>query len=177
MIKHVQFMVVQICSNKAVKNKKTNYQKPKWYLELKLKLQLWSDLYPEDIHSTSDLDFPFHSFTGWWKMEKRPRLMSRVGEPGQKCESESASSSVLLDPLRARATLCSLPGPSVHGIFQVRILEWVAISFSRDLSHPGIKPVSPALQADSLLSEPPGEPPCTKLNLKALHFYVSMTRK
>ena len=95
-------------------------------------------------------------------MEKRPRLMNTVGEPGQKCESESASSSVLLDPLRARATLCSLPGPSVHGIFQVRILEWVAIPFSRDLSHPGIKPVSPALQADSLLSEPPGEPPLYK---------------
>ena len=28
---------------------------------------------------------------------------------------------------------CSLSGSSVHGIFQARILEWVAISFSRDL--------------------------------------------
>ena len=26
---------------------------------------------------------------------------------------------------------CSPPGSSVHGIFQARILEWVAISFSR----------------------------------------------
>ena len=26
---------------------------------------------------------------------------------------------------------CSLPGSSVHGIFQARILEWVAIPFSR----------------------------------------------
>ena len=26
---------------------------------------------------------------------------------------------------------CSLPGSSVHGIFQARILEWVAISFSK----------------------------------------------
>ena len=26
---------------------------------------------------------------------------------------------------------CSLPNPSIHGIFQARILEWVAISFSR----------------------------------------------
>ena len=26
---------------------------------------------------------------------------------------------------------CSLPGSSVHGIFQARILEWVAIFFSR----------------------------------------------
>ena len=25
---------------------------------------------------------------------------------------------------------CSLPGSSIHGIFQARILEWVAISFS-----------------------------------------------
>ena len=49
---------------------------------------------------------------------------------------------------------CSLPGPSVHGIFQVRILEWAAISFSRGPSQPRIEPRSPALQADSLLSEP-----------------------
>ena len=44
--------------------------------------------------------------------------------------------------------------PSV-GILQARILEWVAISFSGDLPNPGIKPRSPALQADSLPSEPP----------------------
>ena len=31
---------------------------------------------------------------------------------------------------------CSLPGSSVHGIFQARILEWVAISFSRRSSRP-----------------------------------------
>ena len=29
---------------------------------------------------------------------------------------------------------CSLPGSFVHGIFQVRILEWVAISYSRGIS-------------------------------------------
>ena len=29
---------------------------------------------------------------------------------------------------------CSLPGSSVHGIFQARILEWVAIAFSEKLS-------------------------------------------
>ena len=37
---------------------------------------------------------------------------------------------------------CSPPGSSVHGISQARILEWVAISFSRDHSDPGIKPPS-----------------------------------
>ena len=43
---------------------------------------------------------------------------------------------------------CSLPGSSVHGISQARILEWVVISFSRDLPNLGVKPVflaSPAL--------------------------------
>ena len=50
---------------------------------------------------------------------------------------------------------CSLPGSSVHGIFQARVPEWVAVSFSGDLPNPGIKPGSPALQEDALLSEPP----------------------
>jgi len=48
----------------------------------------------------------------------------------------------------------SPPGSSVHGLLQARILEWVAVSLSRDLPDPGIEPVSPvapALQADSLL--------------------------
>ena len=31
---------------------------------------------------------------------------------------------------------CNLPGFSVHGIFQARVLEWVAISFSRGSSRP-----------------------------------------
>ena len=35
---------------------------------------------------------------------------------------------------------CSPSGSSVHGISQARILEWVAISFSRDLANPGRKP-------------------------------------
>ena len=31
---------------------------------------------------------------------------------------------------------CSLPDSSVHGIFQARMLEWVAIPFSRGSSQP-----------------------------------------
>ena len=37
---------------------------------------------------------------------------------------------------------CNSPGFSVHRIFQGRIVEWVAISYSRDLSDPGIEPTS-----------------------------------
>ena len=49
----------------------------------------------------------------------------------------------LCDPM-----CCRLPDSSVHGIFQVRILEWVVISYSRDLPKAEIKHtslVSPAL--------------------------------
>ena len=49
-------------------------------------------------------------------------------------------------------------GSSVHGILQARTLEWVAIPFCRGSSHPGIKPRSLALQADSFPSEPSGKP-------------------
>ena len=45
---------------------------------------------------------------------------------------------------------CSPLGFSVLGISQARILEWVFISFSRDLPNPGIEHASPALLADSL---------------------------
>ena len=48
---------------------------------------------------------------------------------------------------------CSLPGFSVHGISQARILEWVAISSSRGcFLNPGIKPRSLALQAVSCIA-------------------------
>ena len=40
---------------------------------------------------------------------------------------------------------CSLPGSSVHAIFQARILEQVVISFSGGSSQPGIEPRSPTL--------------------------------
>ena len=52
---------------------------------------------------------------------------------------------------------CSPPGSSVHEILQARILEWVALPFSRDLSNPEIKPRSPALQVDSFPAEPQGK--------------------
>ena len=55
-------------------------------------------------------------------------------------------------------TLCytlniSLPGSSVHGILQAKILEWLAISSPGYLPNPGIECQFPALQADSLPPE------------------------
>ena len=47
---------------------------------------------------------------------------TRESEVGQSCPT-------LCDPMD-----CNLPGCSVHGIFQARVLEWIAISFSRGSS-------------------------------------------
>ena len=52
----------------------------------------------------------------------------------------------------------SLPGSSVHEIFQARILEWVAISFSRDLPDPGTEFASPELASSFFTAEAPGKP-------------------
>ena len=59
-----------------------------------------------------------------------------------------------LCPTLRNAMDCSLPGFSVHGIFQARILEWIAISFSRGSFWPRDWTWSPVFQADSLPSEP-----------------------
>ena len=70
----------------------------------------------------------------------------------------------LCDPLD-----CSPPGSYVHGIFQARILEWVAISSSRESSDSGMEPMSPqslAWQVDSLPTEPSQKP--QKLWIEAL---------
>ena len=75
-------------------------------------------------------------------------------------------------------TLCnpmdySPPGSYVHGIFQARILEWVAISISRRSPSPGIKPKSPALQMDSLpLSHKESRGPVSSTYI-TLIFYIS----
>ena len=72
------------------------------------------------------------------------------------CLVAQSCPSLLYNPLD-----CIPLGFSVHGIFQVRILEWVAIPCSKGLPDPGtepLSPMSPALQADSLPTEPSGEP-------------------
>ena len=51
---------------------------------------------------------------------------------------------------------CSPPDSSVYGIFQARILEWVAFPTPGDPPNPWIKPVSPALAGRFFTTEAPG---------------------
>ena len=65
---------------------------------------------------------------------------------------------------------CSPPGSSAHGILQVRILEWVAISFSGGSSRPRDNTRVSCLAGRFSTVEPPGKPyeklHRTKLGLK-----------
>ena len=58
---------------------------------------------------------------------------------------------------------CSPPGSSVHRISQTRILEWVAIPFSRGSSQTRDQTHSPSLAGMFFVTEPPGKPPCLLL--------------
>ena len=65
-------------------------------------------------------------------------------------------------------TLCDPMDYILHGILQARILEWVAVTFSRGSSNPGIEPRSPSLQADSLPAESQGKPKNTGVGSQSL---------
>ena len=55
-------------------------------------------------------------------------------------------------------TIAHPPGSSVQGILHARIVEWVAISFSRVSSQSRNQTWVSCITANSLLSEPPGKP-------------------
>ena len=70
-----------------------------------------------------------------------------------RCESEVAQlCPTLCDPMDY-----SLSGSSVHGIFQARVLVWIAISFSRGSSRPRNRTRVSRIASRALLSEPPGK--------------------
>ena len=64
-----------------------------------------------------------------------------------------------------------------YGIFQARILEWVAFPFTRDLPDPGIEPRSPALQVDSLPAEPQRKPKNTGVGSLSLFQWIFLTQE
>ena len=66
-----------------------------------------------------------------------PTLAGGFLTTGATWEAPSASCEVAQScPTLCNPTDCSLPSSSVHRIFQARVLEWVAISFSRESSRP-----------------------------------------
>ena len=110
---------------------------------------------------------------GFWLQNITAQQVSVEGELklGNDCETiregwfrhescmHTQSCPTLCDPMH-----CSLPGFSVHGILQARILEWVPFLPPGDLPDPGMEPKSPVSPASPALAgrfsttEPPGKP-------------------
>ena len=74
---------------------------------------------------------------------------------------------------------CSLAASSIPGIFQAIVLEWVAISFPRGSSQLRDQTLSPALQTDTLSSEPSGSPRPLMYDLNQIpnNYTVEMTNR
>ena len=66
---------------------------------------------------------------------------------------------------------------TIHGILQVRILEKVAFPFLGDLPNSGIEHRSPALQGDSLPSEPQGKPKNTGVGSLSLLQWIFLAQE
>ena len=62
-----------------------------------------------------------------WNQGGNLKIFWYKTQPYKICESESEVAQSCLTP--SDPIDCSLPGSSVHGIFQARVLEWGAIAF------------------------------------------------
>ena len=71
----------------------------------------------------------------------------------------------------------SIPGFSVLGILQARILKWVAVPFSRGSSQPRYQTQVSCIEGDSLPSEPPGKPKNTRVSSLSLLQEIFMTQE
>ena len=77
----------------------------------------------------------------------------------------------------SRVWLFANPWAIVHGILQVRILEWVAFHSPVDLPNPGTEPRSPSLQVDSLPAKPQRKPKNTRVGSLSLLQGIFLTQE
>ena len=95
----------------------------KCYLVKTLRLDISDNVFI--LHSLMIASLAGYRILGWkFFQDFEAIVLLCVCEVAQSCPT-------LCDPVD-----CSPPGSSVHGILQARILEWVAISFSRGSSQP-----------------------------------------
>ena len=158
---------IQLCYEGKRENHKDHWMEFPIFVSASLMAPfLLSDPWMLGLPSLDDQFFPSCSAVGNWhlsltqKIEPTPdsrtedKLIRATGYKMVESERLSPQSCLtLFYPLD-----CSHPGSSVHRILEARIVEWVAIPFSRDLPNPGIESGSLALQVDSFLSGPPGKP-------------------
>ena len=116
------FIICKLFLNRANLKKNSNNVKPLLLLLLPSRLsRVWLCATPETAAHQAPPSLGFSRQENW----------SGLPFPSPMHERKSESEVALSDSMD-----CSLPGSSVHGIFQARVLEWVAIAFSGQASRP-----------------------------------------
>ena len=89
-----------------------------------------------------------HSLSTWPHLIRKRKVKKE--EIARKFTSHVllAAAAAAAKSLQSCLTLCDPMDYTIRGIFQTKILEWVAFPFSGDLPNLGIKPGSSALQTD-----------------------------
>ena len=123
-----------------------------------------------------------HHYRRFYKMwvissRRHPHLLLYLVPSGETDESDFVmlwcTSACMRAQLLSHVWLCnpmnySSPGSSLHGILQARILQWVAISFSRGSSQSRDQTHNSCLAGGFFTTEPPGKPHGVHLRLRKM---------
>ena len=123
-------------------------------------------LQPVMLRGSKVLYFTFNTWEYlYWKMENKKYIYSKYVLVAQSCLT-------LCDPMD-----CNVPGSSVHGIFQTRILEWVAIFFSRGSSWPRDWTQVSCIAGRLLTPEPQGMTIYSKFTAFMYSFFLNKKKQ
>ena len=117
------------------------------------------------VHRKSIREWTGRSFPGGSGVKNPPAIAGDTGlipDPGDSMCCRAIKPTVSFLVAQSCLTLCdpmhcSPPGSSVHGIPQARILEWVAISFSRGSPQPRDQTHQSCIAGRFFTTEPPGK--------------------
>ena len=135
------------------------------------------------LHKSVTEHFSFMKSIIWmrdWQRQHLDSTYSPLRPPHLLIHNPEPQSRMVV--LVVQSTLCNPigyhpPGSSVHGILQARILEWVAISFSRGSSQPRDPTQFSCIAGDSLPAEPQGKPKNTGVGNLSLLQGIFLTQE
>ena len=110
--------------------------------------------------------------TQQWPQDWEQSVFILISKKGNAKTKECSINFIYLKVDQLCLILCDPMDCTIHGIFQARILEWVAIPFSRGSSQPRDRTQVSRIAGDSSPAEQPGKPK----NVQTTHNCTHLTR-
>ena len=108
--------------------------------EIQVQFLGWEDPLEKEITThSSTLSWKIH---GWISLVDYSQWGCKESDTTKRLHLSQLSCMILCDP-----TDWSPPGFSIHGIIHIRIVEWIAMTPSRELPDPGVKPSFPVMDS------------------------------